>query len=388
MSAMPIPIEDAVEEEVEPAEGFDFAARVNELRCHSTDSLRRMVKDARTEQQRWHLEELAALRVLDDRDALGPLKDATVSSRTATENLVAARAFEQLPRLAEATYDGAVSWDQARSLVQLATPETDAEWARRGPNLQPSDIERKVRQARTVTSDDVARRREARMLVTWRDDRNGMAAGKFLLPDIDGVLVEKVLEHMAEQRRPAKGMPWDSLAHRKADALVGLCRDYADVERSGRFRMEIVNIADPNATSYGAEVAGIPLAQEQIVALIPSAKVRDCVVDENGLATTVKTPRRALPKDVERHVRRRDLHCRLPGCTDPVHDIHHMNPVRDFGDTTDPRELAGVCKNDHRMLVPNGPYWLIGDAEEPDGLRLVHRDELSRDGQARDGPSP
>jgi hypothetical protein len=391
MSARAIIDEDERADGSEP-EGFDFAARIDALRCHSTDSLRRMVADARVEQQRWHLEELAALRVLDDRDALGPVKDGTISARTAADNLVAARAYEQLPKLAAATYDGAVTWDQARSLVQLATPETDAEWAQRGPNWQPMDLERKVRQARVVTSDEVAARREARVVTTWRDDHRQGWGGRYWLPDIDGAFVDKLLEHKAEQMRPAKGMKWDSLAHRKADAFVEIFRAYADGsgERTGRFKFEIVNIHQPDGTTQ-PEVAGIPLAQEQLVALTPSAKVRECVTDENGLPVTVQKPRKALPADVERYIRQRDLHCRTPGCTNPAHEIHHLNPVSVFGDTTDVRKLAGVCTPDHYQLAPNGKYWLVGDAERPDGLQLMHRDDLPPDHPAkrpRDGPSP
>ncbi|HUV11977.1 MAG TPA: hypothetical protein VMX12_13455, partial [Acidimicrobiia bacterium] len=105
-------------------------------------------------------------------------------------------------------------------------------------------------------------------------------------------------------------------------------------------------------------------------------------------------PRTALPADVERHVRRRDAHCRVPGCeaTRGI-QIHHTNPICDHGDTHDPRTLAGVCPPHHPMLEPHGPYRLLGNAEDPDGLTLVHRDDRRPDGpppddQARDGPSP
>ena len=37
-----------------------------------------------------------------------------------------------------------------------------------------------------------------------------MTAGRWRLPDLDGILVEKVLDHMAEQLRPAKGEAWDN----------------------------------------------------------------------------------------------------------------------------------------------------------------------------------
>jgi hypothetical protein len=41
-------------------EGFDFRVRVDELRCDPSDALRARVAEARREQQRWRLEEMAA----------------------------------------------------------------------------------------------------------------------------------------------------------------------------------------------------------------------------------------------------------------------------------------------------------------------------------------
>jgi hypothetical protein len=35
------------------------------------------------------------------------------------------------------------------------------------------------------------------------------------------------------------------------------------------------------------------------------------------------------------------------------------------------------------MLEPHGPYRLVGDANQPEGLQLVHRDD-----HPCDGPSP
>jgi hypothetical protein len=220
------------------------------------------------------------------------------------------------------------------------------------------------------------------MLVTWRDAVDGMSCGRWRLPDVDGVLVEKVLEHMAERLRPAKGEVWDSLAHRKADALVDLVTSYADVEPTGRFRVEVVEIFDPRREP-GAEVDGIPIAAETLAAIKLNAKVRRCAVDDTGCARTVQPPRRPLPRDVERHIRRRDRTCRVPGCEATRNlQIHHTDPVCEAGDTHLVHKLAAVCPQHHRLLVPHGPYRLIGDAEDPDGLRLVHRDDHPRDGPA------
>jgi len=373
MSALPQAID-------ETSEQFDFSARVDALRCHSTEWLKSRVAECRREQQRWWLEELAATRVLDDREALGPFPDPSQSTRTNKTNLKVARELESLPKIAEAAHEGKISRDQLSPLVELATPETDREWSRRGARMTPGDLDRMARRTQKVTAPDAEARHQAREVRMWRDHERGMGLGRWALPDLGGVLVEKVLDHMAERMRPAPGMKWDSLEHRRADALLELCRTYGEMEPTGKFRIEIVNLHDPNATSSGASIEGIPLADETLAALLPNAKVRDCVPDENGVMRTVKAPRQALPADIERHVRRRDVSCRC-GCGQTRNlDIHHMDPITDHGESWDVTKLALISRFHHSLLEPHGPYRLIGNAEIPGDLQLVHRDDLPRDG--------
>jgi hypothetical protein len=376
MSALPQAIE------VPGDERFDFSARVDALRGHSTEWLKSRVAECRREQQRWWLEELAATRVLDDREALGPFPDQSQSARTNTTNLKVARELESLPTIAEAAHAGDISRDQLSPLVEVATADTDREWARRGARMSPGDLDRMARRTRKVTAADAEARHQAREVRIWRDHERGMALGRWALPDISGVLVEKVLDHMAERMRPASGMKWDSLEHRRADALVELATKYAELEPTGKFRVEIVNIYDPNATTVGASIEGIALADETLAALVPNAKIRDCVPDENGVMRTIKKPRAALPADIERHIRRRDGVCRNCGSRWLL-QIHHMEEVSVFGESWDVTKLVVVCAHCHHLLEPHGPYRLVGNAEDPDGLQLAHRDDL-----ARDGPDP
>ena len=365
---------------------FDFRDRVDSLRCRSTRDLRRYVTDLAAQEQQIRLERLAVTRVLDDRHALGALPDPKASGlRTRTE-LEVARALESLPAVSAAAHEGSLSWDQLAPVARVATPATDAEWATRAPNVAPVDLQRMARAARKVTTEDAAARRAARAVFTWREAENGMACGRWALPDVDGVLVDKVLDHMAERMRPAKGLAWDSLAHRKADALVELARTYADAQPAGRFRVEIVQITDVRGETR-AEVEGVPIAVETVSTMWPDAKVRDAVLDNMGTHTT-RRPRTALPVDVEHHVRRRDRVCRVPGCEATRNlQIHHTNAICDHGDSHDPCELCGVCPPHHAILEPHGPYRLVGNAEDPDGLRLVHRDDPPPHEQARDGPA-
>ena len=258
---------------------FDYRERLDELRCHATSWLEARRAELRREQQRLRVEELAVLRILDERRALGPFPDATVTERTRRELLEVARALESTPAIATAAHEGELSWDQLTPLSRLATPETDREWAERAPRCAPIDLAREARRVQVVTPSDAAARRAARELRTWREPESGMIAGRFGLPDVDGVIVEQVLDDMAERMRPARGRAWDSLEHRKADALVELCTRYASIEpRQRRKPLVVVHMPaaaiDDDAVP-GASVDGIAIASTTAREVLTRARVVD-----------------------------------------------------------------------------------------------------------------
>jgi len=355
---------------------------VDELRCHPNEWLREERSRVVGEQRRLKLRELAITKVLDERDARDPMPDASVPASQAKATVEVARALESRPALAQAATEGALSFEQLEPLTRIATSETDAEWARRGPNCTPFDLQKLARRARRVTAEDAQRRYQARELRIWRQPGLGMVAGRFRLPDLDGILLERVLEHMAEQMRPAKGEAWESLARRYADGLVELCTNYADVEPTGKFKYTIVTHVRDDGT---ADCDGLEISPETVDAIAPNAMRKQRTDDRHGLERTTTRARRALPADVERHVRERDPHCRVPGCDHTRRlQAHHLVPCCQGGhDGID--NLAMVCPYHHRLLVPHGPWHLIGDPEQIDGLRLVHKDELI---DARAGPAP
>jgi hypothetical protein len=358
---------------------FDFGARVDALRCHSTKSLRAIVADARREQQRWRLEELAAIRVLDDREALDAVPDASVSARTAKMNREVARSLESLPRVAAAAWSGELTWDQLQPLTELATPGSEAEWAVRGRTTSPIDLQRFARSTRTVTSADAAARRAARYVTSWRDADKGMVFGRWALPDIDGVLVEKVLDRIAERMRPAKGTAWDSLAHRKADAFVDLCRNYADATATKHSKALVV--IHTNSDGTGSDVDGIPIADETVQEMLLDARV--VTQDDAAPVIDYGAGRMGIPVALERELARRDPHCRYPGCERTRGlQFHHLDPVTWNGHTS--RKLVvRLCSEHHPRMEPHGTERLVGDPDLPDGLRVI---TVAK--HARAGPAP
>lgn len=376
-----------------------FATELDELRTWPTDRLRASRDEATREERRWQMRRIAIDRVLDERGATDTRDTVEwvaardgVRTQTARTEVEVARALDSLPVIAAAAEAGELSMEQLGSLVQLATPETDAAWAARGRQAAPSDLERLVRRQRIVSPEEMAARREARELRWWRKGKMLRLTGA--IPDIDGALVEAVLEHMVGAMRPRKGQPWDTRAHRGADALVALCRAakngaQADGNVGGTWRAPKRGWKPSVVIHMGSDaqptVNGMPIAVETVQTLIDEgARVRE-VHNDDPLAPTHGD---RIPAALREYLRARDPLCRVPGCTRKVGlDAHHLRP-RSWGGRTDKHSVAMICPYHHRQAVPHGPWVLEGDPEQPDGLGWHRIDRPDHGGvAARAGPA-
>jgi hypothetical protein len=364
---------------------FDYRGLVEGLSCRPTEWLVARRETLVREQRRLRVEELAVTAVLDDRGVLDDALAARdgVSVEQARMRVETARALEELPAVAAAAHAGTLSDEQLAPLARLADAESDAEWAVRGSRCAPADLERLARNVSKPTAEEAHARRQARELTMhWRRG-TGMLSLRAELPDIDGALVEGVLSRMIDHMRPAKGKPWASRAQRGGDALVELCRLYADYDPDQdpeahtrmAYRPHFVVHVPPEGP---AEVCGIPLPDSMVEALRAAAHIEPVLVDEAGAPVATGRTRGALSSKITRAVLLRDGHCRMPGCT-RTHglQVHHLWP-RSWGGSDDPSNLAAVCvgggTDHHAQLAPHGPYLLVGNPNQPDGLRLVHRD--------------
>ena len=86
------------------------------------------------------------------------------------------------------------------------------QWAQRGPECAPADLARLARSQTKPTAEDAHARRAARELSWWWRRDAGMLTIRGELPDVDGALVESVLNRMIDGMRPAAGQPWASRA--------------------------------------------------------------------------------------------------------------------------------------------------------------------------------
>ena len=346
------------------------------------------------DQRRLRVEELAVTRVLDERGALDETLAARdgVSERTARETVETARALESLPRVAAVAHAGELSAEQLGQLAALADEGSDAEWARRGPQVAPADLARLVRTRRKPSVEDARARRAARGLRMWWRREEGMLGFAGQLPDLDGARFEAVINWMVDRMRPEKGQPWDSREHRGADALVELCRHFEDEDAHVAGKAKPLLVVEVPLEGP-AQIVGIPLPDAMVETLRANAAIEPVLVDRGvRVATGSRSP--ALSAKITRAVVLRDGHCRWPGCERRTGlQVHHLEP-RSWGGSDDLANLAAACTgggSDHHVkLVPHGPWMLVGNPNQPDGLRLIRREDHSDDcatsGDARAGP--
>jgi hypothetical protein len=368
---------------------FDVGERLAELRCRPTEWLVARREELVREQRRLRVEELAVTRVLDER---GQLDDSLagrdgVSCRSARETVETARALEALPAVAAAAHAGALSDEQLGAVTQLADAESDAEWARRAPNVAPGDLARLARCQRVVAVEESWRRREARCLRMWWRKDTGMLGFAGELPDLDGSRFEATINRMIDRMRPPKGQTWDRRDHRGADALVELCRNFESVEVDTTAAPAPLLVVEVPARGP-ATIAGIPLADAMVEALHAQARVEAVVVDGHGVALARGARRAVLSPKIGRAVLLRDGHCRWPDCERRTGlQVHHLVP-RSWDGGDDLANLAAVCTgggtDHHARLVPHGPWKLAGNPNFPDGLRLERVEQRSH--HSRAGP--
>jgi hypothetical protein len=356
-----------------------FDALVDGFRNRSSEWLQARRGELVNEQRRLHSEELAIIRVLDERGRIDArLGDHGDSPHTVRQKLETARRLEHLPDIGAAACEGQLSDEQLDQVVQLADEESDTYWAGRAPHASPMELGRMARNAKKPSTDDSLARHEARSLTMRWNRTKTMLQLHGLLPDVMGAQFEKTINDLMEAQRPRKGEAWDTFQQRAADALVSLCESGADADdrNSHTPKMATRPVAQLHIPLSGpAEFAGVPIADSLLEQWRANVSVEPVIVDDKGVPLAFGTRTTFLSPKLMRAVLLRDHHCRICGSTRGL-QVHHLRP-RTWGGTDDISDLALVCCVCHRPLVPHGPWALVGNPNVPDGLRRAHLDDLT-----------
>jgi hypothetical protein len=349
------------------------------MRSHSTEWLESRRREVVAEIRRLQSEEHSILLVLDERGRVDVSRGMDgESARTVRGKLDTARALESLPAISAAAAAGELSAEQLHEVVKFADEHSDAELARRAPNMTPADLGRMAREQHTPTVEESRARHQIRHVRTWRDDERNMFCGRFELPDLMGVKVEATFEKLVEAMRPPKGQPWEPRERRAADALLLMCDAIDAMERLETPMAAAKPLFSVEVREHGpATVAGIPLPDAMVEQLRASASIEPMLVDDAGFPVGIGKRASSLSPKITAAVLRRDGHCRCGHCDLRYGlQVHHLRP-RTWGGSDDISNLATVASVHHPMLIPNGPYALVGNPNLPDGLQLVHVDDLT-----------
>ena len=308
---------------------------------------------------------------------------------TANAWVTAAHALSSLPAVAREVAAGRLSADQVRSVIRLATPESDAAVAADAVGRSAAELETLVRLAKPPTTPEVDEADRTRSF-RWRDLGDGQRVRlSGSLPVDSAATLAAALTRMAEQAGPdpdtGRFDPFDS---RCADALVELAgarlADDADPDRA----TVVVHVpvewfgqhtdGDVDGAIAAALDSGVPLAADTLRRLACDARVQ-LIGEGPGHAAMVRSAmEHTVPFWLRRQLRRRDGGCRWRGCrrTRGVH-AHHIEWFSRGGRTV-VENLVLLCRRHHRA-VHEGGWRIEGDPGgelrfiRPDGRELDSR---------------
>ena len=167
---------------------FDIADHLDELRCWPTERLvpgarrvdRCAAPVAESRSSRWCGCSTSGGRSIR--------RWVIVASRHATvrDKLETARRLESLPEIAAAAYEGALSAEQLSAVTKLADEDSDAEWARRAPNVAPVELARLARNTVKPSTEDSRSAVRGAVVADVVDTRQGDAAAARAVARRDG----------------------------------------------------------------------------------------------------------------------------------------------------------------------------------------------------------
>ena len=281
-----------------------------------------------------------------------------------------------LPHLVGSLCVGDLSLDKVRAVAALATPETErrlAEVAKACSVRQLGDLARRSFAAARTSMRPPPERRSLRFNVQCH-------SVSVQLPPVAFAQTRACLEARARAVPSDGETPFDE---RLCDAFVELVATSTGPATSGTAKAAATTSAVP---SPYVVVAHVPLAalvdtagEESALAgelerdgLISTETVRRLAcdatlvvgVDDDVGHTMYEGRARRTPTPAQRReVRRRDRHCRFPGCTNVTFTNTHHVVAWKPGGRTDLDNLALLCVHHHHLVHATG-WQMTGNANE------------------------
>ncbi len=238
---------------------------------------------------------------------------------------VAQKAWD-VPRLMTALQAGEISFDKLRAVSDVATPESEAGLLEEARVVPCANFPSLARTHRTAPPPDPAVERERRFLRC----NDAVRTMTVQLPPESFAEAKSRLEAMAKEAPSGDGeTTWDQ---RMADAFMALIRGgHSGAAASPYFVVVHVPAAALlDESGEASELAGDLergdlLSLETVRQVVCDATITLAVDDHLGHTMYEGRARRDPTGAQHREVRRRDRHCRFPGCGNQVFtNVHHI----------------------------------------------------------------
>jgi hypothetical protein len=294
-----------------------------------------------------------------------------LSRHSANVEVAVARALQGLPAIAKVAGEGLLSWDQLVALVDIATPDTDADLAAEAPGWTADQLHALARSARRRRRETETAERPQHLRYGHNLRRGGWdISGHF--DDDQGAVIGVALDRLAEAHNtPDDDGNYAPIESRQADALVELASTQLAEDKDAD-RACIVIHTDVDGffdDEAGAELEDGPsLTVDTLRRLACDCRWQIIIDNRDGTPAGIGRTSRQIPAWMSRALRRRDGHCRFPGCDRTRWTQgHHIDHWIDGG-ATDLRNVSTLCVR-HHHLVHEGDWTVEGDAN--DTLRFI-----------------
>jgi hypothetical protein len=292
-----------------------------------------------------------------------------VSAATARAYVHVAEKESELPQLMGSLCAGEVSFDKVRVLADVATPRTERRLCSQAKECtvrELADIARAAGERARASTPEQSRSAHDGRYVRFNDEHRTLSAQ---LPSDSYAEARARLEALAKEIPSEGDTPWD---HRRADGFMELIRSSGGETTKRRSPFTVVVHAPMAAlVEDSGEVSTLAgdlerhglIDCETVQRIACDATIVVAIDDDVGHTMYEGRARRFPTAAQRREVRRRDRHCRFPGCTNVTFaEVHHIVPWKPGG-RTDLPNLVLACRH-HHGLVHRKVWTMEGNANE------------------------
>jgi hypothetical protein len=283
---------------------------------------------------------------------------------------VAEKAWD-LPQLTEALKDGDITFDKLRAVADVATSENDAALVEAARERSVRELADVARSHSEPPAPSQAARDHDRRSLRFNDTFRTMTVQ---LPPESFAETRNCIQALARDIPSDGETPWDQ---RMCDGFMGLVRSQSrgrnetpGATKSPYFVVVHVPIAalideSGESSDFAGELERDGWLNASTVQRVACDATIALAVDDDAGRTMYEGRSRRDPTGPQRReVRRRDRHCRFPGCGNVTftntHHIKHWKPDRG---RTDLDNLCLLCVH-HHHLVHQGDWTMSGNANE------------------------